>query len=184
MSDPSGGILWLTGRPASGKTTIARALQATLARGERPALLLDSDALRPILTPRPTYTDSERDTFYGALGGLALLFAEQGATVLVAATASRRRWRDATRREAELRALPFVEIYLDCPLEVARSRDPKGLYARSASGEITALPGIGAPYEPPTTPDLVIATDRTPVPTAVTTILDRVPWLTPARECW
>lgn len=184
MSGERGGIVWFTGRPAAGKTSIARALQAALAREGCSSLLLDSDELRPILTPHPTYTAAERDAFYSALGGLALLVAEQGIPTLIAATGGRRRWRDATRREAELRGLRYVEVYVDCPLELARARDPKGLYARSAAGEITALPGIGAPYEPPTAPALVIHTDRTPVVTAVGTILDRVRWLAPARECW
>ena len=155
QNDPAPGcVVWLTGLPASGKTTIARCLQAQLReRGMRPALL-DSDQLRDILTPEATYELSDRDRFYEALAQLAAMFAEQGVQVIIAATANRRRYRQAARE----RVTKFCEVFVDCPLEVCRQRDPKGLYAES--DDTGSLPGVGAAYEAPEHPELTVHSDR------------------------
>jgi adenylylsulfate kinase-like enzyme len=156
MTLPFGSVVWLTGLPGTGKSTLANALLDRL-RAERVATLwLDSDALRPILTPQASYSDAERDFFYGALGHLAVLGAEGGVTVVASATANKRAYRDAVR--ARVRA--FVEVHLTCAPESLRKRDIKGLYADSAAGRITNLPGRGGGYEPPLRPDLAFETDR------------------------
>ena len=146
MGDP-GRVVWLTGPPATGKTTVANALAA---RVGPTAVVLDSDELRAVLTPQPTYTDEERDAFYAAIAGLATLLWRQGLTVLVAATASRRRYRDALRETVA----PFLEVYLHAPDDVLEARDPKGLYAAAREGRIDNLPGRGAVYEAPLDPEL------------------------------
>ena len=142
-----GAIVWFTGLPASGKTTLARRVQAKLSR---PSLLLDSDALRDVLDSH-TYDDVGRDRFYARLVDLALLVAAQGYVALVAATAPRRAYRDAARATG----VPFTEVWMQTSLEECERRDPKGLYAAAHRGEAPALPGAGAVYEAPLDPDVM-----------------------------
>ncbi len=149
-----GRVVWLTGRPASGKTTLARLLVEALTERERPHLWLDSDALRPILVPQAGYDRAARDRFYTALGHLACLGAAGGVTVVVSATAHLRHYRDQVRQSSP----NFLEIQLVCPLKVLAERDPKGLYRRAAQGEIAGLPGIDAPYQEASAAELVLDT--------------------------
>jgi adenylylsulfate kinase len=140
----SGVVVWFTGLPSSGKSTLAREVQSRLREhGELPCLL-DSDVTRRLLAPLLGYSERERDTFYEALAGLAAELAQQGLTVLVAATAARR----AHRRRARELAPRFVEVWVTTPLAECQARDDKGLYAAAAAGPGT-LPGIGQPYESP-----------------------------------
>ncbi|MCA9620399.1 MAG: adenylyl-sulfate kinase [Myxococcales bacterium] len=147
----SGVVAWLTGLPASGKTTLARALLEATKREGHAACLLDSDEVRRRLVPAHGYDEDGRRDFYTTLGGLAAMLAEQGLVVLVAATAHRRSYRDAARALAPA----FVEIHVATTLEECRRRDPKGLYARAASDGATTLPGLGVGYEAPESPDVV-----------------------------
>jgi adenylylsulfate kinase len=161
--DAPGLVVWFTGLPAAGKTTLARAVRRRLTGTGKTALLLDSDALRAVLTPEPAYTASERDWFYGALGRLAGLLARQGVTVLVAATANRRVYRD----EARANAPHFAEVHVQCDLETCRARDPKGIYARAGSDDANTVPGLGAVYEEPLAPEArVDTTDLSPAAAA------------------
>lgn len=151
MSDlPPGGVLWITGRPASGKSSLAEPVVEALRDRGRVTVWLDSDDLRRTLTPSPTYSEEERDRFYGSLGHFAVLGAEGGAVVVISATAPRRRYRNAVRE----RVSRFSEVFLECETEILERRDPKGLYARARRGEIDRLPGLGAPYEAPEDPEL------------------------------
>jgi adenylylsulfate kinase len=145
--------VWFTGRPAAGKTTLARALKE-LAAGRGVALVhLESDTLRRILTPAATYAAEDRDRFYEALAGLAALLTEQGFPVIVDATAPRRAHREHARR-----LIPrFLEVFVDAPPEVCERRDPKGLYRAASRGEAPHLPGAGEPYEESDRPDLVVS---------------------------
>lgn len=146
-----GAVVWLTGLPASGKTTLASRLRERLVSLGAPAVLLDGDALRPILAPELDYGTGGRDEFYRRLGELAALIARQGGVALVAATAPTR----AQRARARTMAPRFVEVHVDVPLEECAARDPKGLYARARAGQVSDLPGAGAPYEPPVAADVV-----------------------------
>lgn len=147
----SGAVVWITGLPSSGKSTLARAVLARLAARGRPGLLLDGDAVRAALVPRPGYDAVGRGTFYETLGNLALLVARQGLVAVVAATAHRRAYRDRVRR----RASRFVEVWVDASPEVCAERDPKGLWARARAGDAPDLPGVGPAYEPPLAPEVV-----------------------------
>jgi adenylylsulfate kinase len=140
-------IAWLTGPPASGKTTLARRVRSQL---DRPCILLDSDEVREAIGARG-YTPPERDAFYRALGELALLCERQGLTVLVAATAAKRAYRDVVRARADR----FLEVHVRASQADRESRDIKGLYARARAGDAPELPGVGATYEPPASPELV-----------------------------
>jgi adenylylsulfate kinase len=143
----------VTGPPASGKTTLARAfLELAAAEGVR-AVHLESDAVRRILTPEPTYERAERDRFYAALADLAALLVSQGFPVVVDATASRREYRDRARRRIPV----FLEVLVTAGEDVRRSRDPKGLYAAARAGAAPHLPGAGEAYEEPAAPELVLS---------------------------
>lgn len=149
-SEPAFAV-WITGLPASGKSTLASALQRQLKARGIEAAVLESDALRRILTPQPTYDANERDHFYRAMIHIGRTLAEQGVPVIFDATANRRAWREQARC-----LIPrFIEVYAECPLEVCMARDPKGIYrrARCAAGTV---PGLQEPYEAPEHPDVVI----------------------------
>lgn len=151
-----GFTIWLTGLPSSGKTTLARALAQRLDEQNIAVQLLDSDKLRRQLTPDPTYSPAERDWFYNTIGWLASLLTRNGVNVLIAATAPRRIHRQAARQRIDR----FAEIYVACPPDVCRERDPKGLWERADKGEITNLPGAGTPYEIPESAEVTVHTDQ------------------------
>jgi adenylylsulfate kinase len=166
--------IWITGLPGSGKSVVARAAAAELrARGHRVAVL-ELDVIRKIVTPVPTYTDSERDAVYRILAFMAATVVDAGVPVIVDATAHRRRWRDFARE-----LIPrFAEVQLECPLAVAREREaarapghaPRDIYRRAeASG--TTVPGVGREYEPALAPELVIDTTVDAVPAGAAKIV-------------
>jgi adenylylsulfate kinase len=144
--------VWLTGLPASGKSTVARALAAELAgRGIR-AAVLESDVIRKEIAPNAGYFDAERDAFYATLAFLARMLVLHGVPVIVDATANRRTYRDRARA-----GIPrFLEVHVRCPLAVCQARDPKGIYRRGAEGTARNVPGVSAPYEPPLHPEGIV----------------------------
>ncbi len=150
-----GVVVWLTGLPSSGKSTLARAVADRLRALGRSTIVLDGDDVRAALRPSPGYDDASREAFYETLARLASLAARQGLVALVPATANRRAYR---ARAAEL-APRFVLVWVDTPLEECERRDAKGLYAEAARGDNSALPGRGADYEPPTDADVVAHAD-------------------------
>jgi adenylylsulfate kinase len=167
---PPGVVLWLTGLPASGKTTLAIEIRKRLAERGVTAELLDADELRKILTPHPDYTDRERDWFYGVLVYLAELLSKHGVAVLVAATAHRRAYRDEARR----RLARFVEIYVECDIETCRRRDPKGLYAAARRGDIASLPGEQVRFEAPESPEIHVDTSELAPQAAAQAVMERL----------
>lgn len=142
--------VWLTGLSGSGKSAIARELLAQLHARGIDAAVLESDVMRRQLTPYPRYDEADRDFFYGAMAEIALVLVKSR-PVVIDATANLRRYRD----DARARIARFAEVYVDTPLEVCRQRDPKGLYKKAQ-----AMPGVGAPYEPPLSPELTVHGDR------------------------
>ena len=147
----AGAVVWITGLPSSGKSTFARAARDRLESAKVPCTVLDGDRVRQALVPPPGYDESDRDRFYATLANLALLLAEQGLVVLVAATAHRRAYRSFARSGLAR----YVEVWLDVPLAECRRRDSKGLYAAFAERRASAVPGEDLTYEPPTAPDVV-----------------------------
>ena len=148
-------VVWVTGLPASGKSTLAGGAAAGLRRRGAPVCVLDSDAVRAELSPPLGYSDEDRAHFYRTLSGLAALIAAQGITALVPATANRTSYRDAGRERARARGVRFFEVLVDAPVEECARRDPKGLYAAARAGDIGGLPGVEADYERPEHPDVV-----------------------------
>jgi adenylylsulfate kinase len=165
-----GFAIWLTGLPSSGKTTLANALSLLLAGRGISVQILDSDDLRRRLTPDPTYSHEERDWFYDMIIFLAELLTENGVNVLISATAPRRAYRD----EARKRIKRFAEVYVDCPTEICRKRNSKGLWRRVDKGEITALPGAGVPYEPPDSPEVKVNTAQLSIEEAAHYLLNEL----------
>lgn len=148
---PQGCVIWLTGLPASGKSTLAREVKRLLAERGVHAVILDSDDMRRVLTPQARYTEEEREWFYAVIAHLAAWLARSGICVLVAATAHRRAYRERARQELADGA-GFAEVYVRCPPAVCRQRDPKGIYAMAEQGDADSVPGLGATYEPPLDP--------------------------------
>jgi adenylylsulfate kinase len=148
--------VWLTGLPASGKSTVARALAAELAGKGIRAAVLESDAVRREITPDATYGEAERDAFYATVAYLARMLVLHGVPVIVDATANRRAYRDRAREGIPL----FLEVHIRCPLAVCQARDPKGIYRRGADGTARNVPGVSAPYEPPLEPEVVVDGER------------------------
>src|ERR1700688_2344586 len=137
--------IWITGLPASGKSTLTAALKEQLRGRGVDVAVLESDALRKTFTPNLRYDEEERDTFYQQLADVGALLTEQVVPVVFDATANRRAYRDRARKQIR----HFLEIYVDCPLATCMARDPKGIY-RQAQGSSTAkVPGVHTPYEPP-----------------------------------
>ena len=155
VSPQTGFAVYLTGLPSSGKTTLARAIQDRLSQRGIHVQILDSDEMRAVLTPNPTYSSQERDWFYEALAFIAGLLANNGVNVILAATAPLKAHRQAARSRIER----FVEVYIDCPDDICRTRDPKGLWKRADTGEIAGLPGAGATYQPPESPDVRVESE-------------------------
>jgi adenylylsulfate kinase len=147
----AGAVVWITGVPSAGKSTLAGRLHQRLVETGHAACTLDGDAVRGALVPAPGYTPEARDDFYATLARLAALLADQGLVVVVPATAHRA----AYRAEARQRAPRFVEVHVAVDPEEARRRDAKGLYAATAAGRTAGLPGADLAYEPPTAPEVV-----------------------------
>ena len=147
----SGAVVWLTGLPSAGKSTLAAALDRRLCASGRRSCTLDGDEVRKAMVPTPGYSPEARDAFYATLARLAALIAGQGLIVLVPATAHR----EVYRREARRLAPRFIEVHVDVDAAECRRRDPKGLYAAASSGDTTGLPGADLAYERPIAPDVV-----------------------------
>jgi adenylylsulfate kinase len=165
--------MWVTGRPGSGKSTLARATAERLAERRQAPVVLELDAIRRVLTPEPTYSEAEREIVYRALVFMAAALTEAGVPVLIDATGHRRAWRDLARA-----SIPrFVEVELDCPRDLAESRErerprgaaPAGIYA----------PGVNLPYERAEYPELVVDTSVEEVAAAA----ERVAALCPGSGC-
>jgi adenylylsulfate kinase len=146
-------VIWITGLPSAGKSSLARSIRSALVERDVPSCLLDGDELRNALVPSPGYDDEDRVAFYTTLANLAVLVAKQGIVALVPATANRRAYRDYARAAADR----FIEVFVNTPVAECARRDAKGLYAKAGTGEVRRLPGLGAEYEPPLRPDVVAA---------------------------
>jgi adenylylsulfate kinase len=155
-------VLWITGLPGSGKSTVAERVKKSLPH----AIVLRMDAFRKIVTPDPSYSDQERDLLYRSLVYLARVLYENGHSVIIDATANLRKWRDLARE-----IIPdFVEVYLQCSIEECRRREmerknthgaPKDIYKRAEEG--WPVPGVNVPYEEPLHPEVTINTEKTSV---------------------
>jgi adenylylsulfate kinase len=147
-----GFAVWITGLPASGKSTLASALKAQLASRGVDVAVLESDVLREVFAGSQRYSEEGRDAFYRQIVFVGTLLADHGVPVIFDATGNRRAYRNWARSAISR----FIEVHLDVPLEVCMARDPKGIYRRGASGSAANVPGLQDPYEAPETPDVVV----------------------------
>ena len=148
-----GVVVWFTGIPASGKSTIAVELERRLC-GDYPVKNLDADDVRENLTPDLGYSPEDRDENTRRLAWMAKTVAECGAIALVTCVSPLRYMRERAGRMAKDAGCSFIEVFIDCPLEVCQQRDPQGLYARAARGEVNDIAGMHMPYEAPNAPEV------------------------------
>ncbi|MBC2638715.1 MULTISPECIES: adenylyl-sulfate kinase [unclassified Rhodococcus (in: high G+C Gram-positive bacteria)] len=153
-----GATIWLTGLPASGKSTVAVALERTLVDAGRAAYLLDGDNVRHGISDDLGFTPGDRAENIRRVGHLTRLFADAGVVAIASMVSPLRSDRAIARALNEAADLPFLEIHVSTPVEECERRDPKGLYARARAGELRGLTGIDAPYEAPENPDLAFDT--------------------------
>lgn len=164
-----GAVVWLTGLPASGKSTIAHAVEHKLHQLEFQTIVLDGDNIRHGLCDDLGFSIADRDENIRRAGEVAKILLESGMVVLVALVSPIRSARDKVRDS--IRAVDFLEIYCRCPLVICRERDPKGLYARAERGEIPEYTGVSSPYEAPLDPALVVDTSNESVDESVDRLL-------------
>jgi adenylyl-sulfate kinase len=150
--------VWLTGLSGAGKSTIAVAAERALLERGCLAMRLDGDNLRHGLNAGVGFDEAGRAEAVRRAGEAALLLAECGAVAIVAMISPYRADRDRVRARHVEAGLPFLEAFVDAPLAVAESRDPKGLYAKARRGEIAGFTGIDAPYEAPVSAELHLRT--------------------------
>jgi adenylylsulfate kinase len=151
---PPGFVIWLTGLPASGKSSLAQAIKEELDNEDIHTIILDANDLRQLLTPDPQYTDYERQWLYRAITGLATMLACNGDNVIIAGTANRRIYRETARRQNQR----FAEVYVRCPLEICQERDEKGQFLEHDEEGADSVPGIGVAYERPFAPEVIVET--------------------------
>ena len=153
----SGFVLWFTGLPASGKTTIASLVKERLLSLGRKVELLDGDALRRDLDPEIGFSPEDRAIHIRRVAFVSELLARNGVAVLVCLVSPYVHTRAAAQK---MIGNKFIEVFVKCSLETCISRDPKGLYKRALAGEIPNMTGIGDPYEEPPNPDIIVDTEN------------------------
>jgi bifunctional enzyme CysN/CysC len=167
-----GATLWFTGLPGAGKSTVAAAVEERLLAAGQPAFLLDGDNLRHGLNGDLGFDEHARTENVRRTAHVARLLAESGTIALVSLVSPYAADRRAAAALHVADDLGFLEIFVDAPLELCEQRDPKGLYARARSGELAGLTGVGAPYEAPAEPDLVLGSLHETVEQEVERVLE------------
>src|SRR5262245_26202607 len=167
-----GAVVWLTGLPASGKSTLSMELERRLFEEGVLVYTLDGDNMRHGLNSNLGFSPEDRQENIRRVGEVAALFADAG---LVCITAFISPYSvDRARARAAAKAGGFYEVYVKADLASCERRDPKGLYAKARRGDLKGMTGVDAPYEPPEDPDLVVITDAEPVEQSVRRLLDFV----------
>jgi adenylyl-sulfate kinase len=151
-----GATIWLTGLPSSGKSTIGAAIEECLVERGMHAYLLDGDNMRHGICGDLGFSQADREANIRRVGDVACLFADSGSIAVVALVSPYEAIRREVRERHEGDGLQFLEVFVNTPVDVCASRDPKGLYARASAGELSGLTGVDDPYEPPSDPDLEI----------------------------
>jgi bifunctional enzyme CysN/CysC len=151
-----GATIWFTGLSGSGKSTVAAACERLLVDAGRPAYVLDGDNIRHGLNADLGFSAADRAENVRRVGHVARLLADAGVVAFVPLISPYRADRDLVRHLHAEAEVPFLEVFVDTPIELCEQRDPKGLYAKARAGEITGFTGIDDPYEPPVAPDLVL----------------------------
>jgi len=162
-------VIWFTGLSGSGKSTLAHAVEEELHQKGCKTFVLDGDNVRHGLSADLRFSDEDRKENLRRIGEISKLFVEAGNIVLTAFISPFREGRGRVRS-----LMPhgdFLEVYIDCPIEVCEERDVKGLYRRARAGEVKKFTGISSPYEPPEKPELTVSTDQETLEESVQKIL-------------
>ncbi len=170
ITQAAGFTLWLTGLSGAGKSTLAAAVSQELRRHGIRVEVLDGDEVRQNLSQGLGFSRADRDTNIRRIGYVAKLLTRNGVAVITAAISPYRAVRDAVRREIGT----FVEVFVKASLDECIRRDTKGLYRRALAGEIPQFTGVSDPYEEPLAPELVIDTEREPVPGSAARVIERL----------
>jgi bifunctional enzyme CysN/CysC len=166
-----GGVLWFTGLPGSGKSTLALELEQRLFKSGRQVYVLDGDNVRHGLSSDLGFSPEDRTENIRRIGEVAALFANAGMIVLTAFISPYRADRDLARKAC---GDAFHEVYVNAPLEVCESRDPKGHYKMAREGKIPEFTGISAPYEPPLKPEFTVDTGAQSLDESADTMVDYI----------
>ena len=156
LLNQKGCVIWFTGLSGSGKSTLANAVGQVLHQQQHHTYVLDGDNVRHGLNKNLGFSPEDREENIRRIGEVAKLFADAGTIVLTAFISPYRTDRDQAR--ALIAEGRFVEVFVDCALEVCEERDTKGLYKKARAGEIKEFTGISAPYEPPLNPEVTVNT--------------------------
>jgi len=154
-------VIWFTGLSASGKSTLAHALEEKLFQEGKLSFVLDGDNVRHGLNKNLGFSPEDREENIRRIGEVAKLFSEAGIITMTAFISPYIKDRNQVRKL--LKKGEFIEVFLKVPLEVAEKRDPKGLYKKAKAGEIQEFTGISAPYEEPKNPEIIIDTSKTSI---------------------
>jgi adenylylsulfate kinase len=167
LNGHKGACIWLTGLSGSGKSTIAVQLEKQLAEAGARTYILDGDNIRHGLNKNLGFSPEDRTENIRRIGEVAKLFVDAGMVVLTAFISPYRADRDQVRA---LMPDDFVEVHVDCPLDVCEQRDVKGLYQKARAGQIKEFTGISAPYEAPAKAELTIDTSKQSVEASASAI--------------
>ncbi len=171
----TGATLWFTGLSASGKSTIACALEQVLVNRGLHCYRLDGDNIRMGLNKNLGFSAEDRAENIRRIGEVAKLFADSGSIALTSFISPYRADRDLCRslhEQDKAGKIPFIEVFVDCPIEVCEVRDPKGLYKKARAGELKGFTGIDDPYEAPVNPELTLKPATMSVQDSVDACLD------------
>jgi len=161
LTGRKGCTIWITGLSGSGKSTVACALEhAILTKTKAAAFRLDGDNVRFGLNKDLGFSEVDRVENIRRIGEVAKLFADSGTITITAFISPYEKDRDLARKMHDDAGIPFLEVVCAVPLEVAESRDPKGLYKKARAGEIKGFTGIDAPYELPPNPEMTVETHK------------------------
>jgi adenylylsulfate kinase len=155
-----GFVVWLTGLPSSGKTTIARRLEKYLRGRGFKVELLDGDEVRKWLSPEAGFSREDRERHLRRVAYVSKLLARNGVAVIASFVSPYRNVRDEARRMVESEGLKFVEVYVKCSLEECMRRDSKGLYEKALRGEVRDMTGVQDVYEEPLNPEVLVDSER------------------------
>ena len=167
-----GATIWFTGLSGSGKSTIAVALENALFERGKLSYRLDGDNVRLGINKNLGFSEEDRTENIRRIGEISKLFGDAGTIALSSFISPYRDDRDEVRRLHDDADLKFIEVFVDCTLEVAESRDPKGLYKKARAGEIKHFTGIDDPYEAPINPEIHLHTDKMTLEDEVSIVID------------
>ena len=169
-----GVTLWMTGLSGSGKSTIAVVLEQVLLKNGKHAYRLDGDNVRHGLNKNLGFSAEDRAENIRRIGEVSKLFADAGMISITSFISPYRADRDLVRALHDESDLPFIEVYVDAPLDVAEERDPKGLYKKARAGEIKGFTGIDDPYEAPEKAEIHLRTDQLSVEDSVRVLIEEL----------